>query len=421
MAAPTSEDSAPAASAWIALPTGNGFGFFSGGQFRVKPHKSGRSFGPFLELTLEVNVEGKAAFDSVCARMGFTQSYETGGVETFTMTKIPVILLVFLMRHDYEGWDVAAQLRGAFPICMAPEERTAMNVIVGRHPNDGGGYALEKFCLYYPENESFYEKYGKEWPLLDGFSFRTAIFGGDIGAARRALHSLARSAKGLTIDDASAYEDAMYWRFAAGEGDRLPQIKSSVDSLVELGTQTTDGPLALSYDPALSGQGISCAQEEFQIFEKELAGAMEPTAASSGLRIQIASDLHLEIYDHGLPPLEEILQPVAPVLALLGDISALGQVRTWHALVTIPWLPCSARHAPFYQVRGIEVFEEFLNACHEQWQTILLLVIHACTLAWACVHTQHVLRFVCLRMLPSVPRVADAIYFVARVSAAWHL
>eukprot|EP00035_Acanthoeca_spectabilis_P018443 m.391603 g.391603 ORF g.391603 m.391603 type:complete len:278 (+) comp16760_c1_seq9:3989-4822(+) len=47
-------------------------------------------------------------------------------------------------------------------------------------------------------------------------------------------------------------------------------------------------------------------------------------ARAAMLAIQIASDLHLEFYSSskgGLPPFEEIIQPSAPVLALVGDIS----------------------------------------------------------------------------------------------------
>lgn len=44
----------------------------------------------------------------------------------------------------------------------------------------------------------------------------------------------------------------------------------------------------------------------------------------SSLRVQIASDLHLEFYKGTLPKVLELLTPSAPVLALLGDISVLG-------------------------------------------------------------------------------------------------
>jgi len=72
-------------------------------------------------------------------------------------------------------------------------------------------------------------------------------------------------------------------------------------------------------------------------------------AAFEGLRIQIASDLHLEFYDE-LPPFRRILKPAAPVLALLGDISALGESR------------------------GQALYEQFLHECCNHFDLILVLV-----------------------------------------------
>ena len=75
--------------------------------------------------------------------------------------------------------------------------------------------------------------------------------------------------------------------------------------------------------------------------------------------MQIASDLHLEMHTKGLPPLEQLPVPTAPVLALLGDVSALGEPG------------------------GRAIFEEFLSACHERWRVILLLAgnheFHTCS------------------------------------------
>mmetsp|Transcript_135059 Transcript_135059/g.431571 ORF Transcript_135059/g.431571 Transcript_135059/m.431571 type:complete len:391 (+) Transcript_135059:51-1223(+) len=71
-------------------------------------------------------------------------------------------------------------------------------------------------------------------------------------------------------------------------------------------------------------------------------------APFEGLRVQVASDLHLEFYEE-LPPFSQILQPAAPVLALLGDISALGHPR------------------------GIKVYEQFLEECCQHFDLVLLL------------------------------------------------
>jgi len=81
--------------------------------------------------------------------------------------------------------------------------------------------------------------------------------------------------------------------------------------------------------------------------EREAAGLDMQSVEE--LRVQIASDLHLEMYEHELPALEELLQPSAPVLALLGDISALGNGR------------------------GMAAFEALLSSCHSRWEQVLFI------------------------------------------------
>uniref|UniRef100_A0A7S3YPE1 Calcineurin-like phosphoesterase domain-containing protein n=1 Tax=Lotharella globosa TaxID=91324 RepID=A0A7S3YPE1_9EUKA len=78
----------------------------------------------------------------------------------------------------------------------------------------------------------------------------------------------------------------------------------------------------------------------------EEAGA---TAPPPPLRIQIASDIHLEFFKDGLPPLKDIIRPKAPVLALLGDICALGKPEK----------------QPIYC--------EFLEQCSSHWDVVLVL------------------------------------------------
>lgn len=67
------------------------------------------------------------------------------------------------------------------------------------------------------------------------------------------------------------------------------------------------------------------------------------------LRVQIASDLHLEFYDE-LPPFKDLLRPSAPVLGLLGDICALGHRR------------------------GRALYEAFLQECCKHFEQVLCLV-----------------------------------------------
>jgi hypothetical protein len=49
-----------------------------------------------------------------------------------------------------------------------------------------------------------------------------------------------------------------------------------------------------------------------------MSAAAAAASATQGLRIQIASDLHLEFYRGSIP--DDLIKPAAPVLALLGDI-----------------------------------------------------------------------------------------------------
>jgi len=71
--------------------------------------------------------------------------------------------------------------------------------------------------------------------------------------------------------------------------------------------------------------------------------------ASRTLRIQIASDLHLEF--HKDLELKQFLEPTAPYLALLGDISALG-----------------------HEGDGRKKYISFLKDCCQQWEHVFVLL-----------------------------------------------
>eukprot|EP00929_Paragymnodinium_shiwhaense_P041836 TRINITY_DN21722_c0_g1_i3.p1 TRINITY_DN21722_c0_g1~~TRINITY_DN21722_c0_g1_i3.p1 ORF type:complete len:188 (+),score=21.80 TRINITY_DN21722_c0_g1_i3:339-902(+) len=181
------------------------------------------------------------------------------------MSKIPVPLLFLMLKLGDE--TVVAELRGAFPICMAPDERTAMNVIVGRSENRDGMYTLKKFSLYYPSNREAERKWGKNWPLVDGASFRTAIFHGGIDAARRALGSLEKRGA-MTVDSASAYEDAIYFKFEGeiSHAEKLQRIRSDVSSVTS--NPRIRPSLAMSFDPA--SRDAFLVEEELQLLEQAL-------------------------------------------------------------------------------------------------------------------------------------------------------
>ena len=125
-------------------------------------------------------------------------------------------------------------LRGAYGICMAPNQRTCMNVVVGRRPS-GNGYALDKFSLYYPDNSAVpSEWHTTGWDLLHGYSFRTAALTGTLN--RGGLAGLRdgtlpqanatdfdgpfdRHEHGLIVDRGSATEDCAYVEVREGESE----------------------------------------------------------------------------------------------------------------------------------------------------------------------------------------------------------
>lgn len=167
------------------------------------------------------------------------------------------------------------------------DTRTCMNVIVGRRPRlDGAdGFVLDKFSLYYPDNNiALAHKWGNEWPLLQGYSFRTAVLNGTLNRGDlRGLQSgripvapgtsFDRKDFGLIVDGPSAYEDCAYVKALTGESDkeRWRRIEGMV---VAMDAAYGGSTLALSYDPAESAQGVTALRSEWELLKKQL-GALE--------------------------------------------------------------------------------------------------------------------------------------------------
>lgn len=53
--------------------------------------------------------------------------------------------------------EVVSELTGAYPIAMTPDKCTCMNIIVGRRKNEDNSYNIDKFSLYYPNNNLYYK------------------------------------------------------------------------------------------------------------------------------------------------------------------------------------------------------------------------------------------------------------------------
>lgn len=261
---------APGAAKCLAIPVSEGYGPFPG-----------RKFGPFLEKTLTCNRPARQAIDQMCYEGGFTQAWSPhqsvrDGEEFWTMTKIPAIILVKLMLGLPADQEAQARtVRGAYAICMDPDVRTCMNVVVGRRSNASGGFVLDKFSLYYPNNADIPDEWRESstWDLLLGYSFRTAALSGSLNRAGLQGIALNFPCKdyGLVIDDASAYEDCAYVRSIPDEtaAKRTARISSMVDAMVAI-FGGSGGCLAQSYDPAEQERGLTALQGEWELLQAQI-------------------------------------------------------------------------------------------------------------------------------------------------------
>ena len=216
-----------------------------------------------------------------------------------------------------------------------------MNVIVGRRPDGQGGFVLDKFSLYYPDN-SLISPCNNSWDLMQGYSFRTAALSGSLN--RAGLHGLGAgliplaegtefdaAAHGLVIDDASAYdmpphnslvscqlsyshlirevvgrdryEDCAYVDSRAGETneDRGRRIDGMVKAMVA--AYGSQGILSLSYDPAERQQGMTVLESEWRLLKRvadeESAAVPEPAMEPAGSFEQVCED-HMRQHEAAL-------------------------------------------------------------------------------------------------------------------------
>ena len=155
-----------------------------------------------------------------------------------------------------------------------------MNVVVGRRPNVSGGFVLDKFSLYYPDNAPCQATWGSKWDVLQGYSFRTAALSGSLnragldglrrGSVPAANGSAFNAAKhGLIIDDASAYEDCAY--VGGDEGETAETRAGRIDGMVAAMVAAyggRQGILALSYDPEEQARGVTALEGEWELLKK---------------------------------------------------------------------------------------------------------------------------------------------------------
>jgi len=169
-----------------------------------------------------------------------------------------------------------------------------MNVVVGRRPNVSGGFVLDKFSLYYPDNTPCYAAWAEKWDLLQGYSFRTAALSGSLNRAglnglRYGSIRIAEGAPefscdehGLIIDDESAYEDCAYVKSVEGESAeaRAARIDGMVRAMVD--AYGSQGILSASFDPAEQAMGLTALEGEWNLLQTVAARAPASAAPDAG-------------------------------------------------------------------------------------------------------------------------------------------
>lgn len=228
-----------------------------------------RSFGRFKEKTLIFNKVAMDEIDRICKEKNYTRAWqeEEGKPKEedgyFTMTKIPVIILVKLMQRLPENKQEV--LIGAYSIGTNPQERPCMNVIVGRQKLLNGTYNVQKFSLYYPDNSKMEGE--NAWPLLEGYSFRTGVLKGGLDDSRAVLEDLETNQelkdRDLVIDKE---DDCAYIRH--NEGDTEEEKRKRIRTVVDYMDENLKDSLLESY----SGNYTTALVEEYMEFLKEIKG-----------------------------------------------------------------------------------------------------------------------------------------------------
>ena len=243
----------------------------------------GRKFGSFYEKTLICNKNAHDAINDVCEYYGFTAASKIyndnyNHEELYIYTKLPVKILINLLL-TLENEDIVKELSGAYPIAMNHEICTCVNIIVGRRIYDNGNISIDKFSLYYPNNKIAYIKYKNNWPILNGYSFRTAVLNGTLNRAdlyslanneisQNKDHKFLKEDYGLIIDDLSAYEDCAY--MSTIENESNTELYNRIKTLVTKMKNAyggENGILALSYDSEEKMKKITALESEFKLFE----------------------------------------------------------------------------------------------------------------------------------------------------------
>jgi len=238
---------------------------------RFAIHLVERFFGPYPEKQLQcINPSAIAFVTNLCRTHGYTlQCHDRTGI----CDKLPVLILVRILQllpDTPEGVAIAEAIcSGAYSIGM---KRVCMNVFVRRERVPAGQFAIKKFSLCYPANIDKTDgdaRYGHQWPLLDGVSWRTAVFqGGTLCHARGMLVAFERALTPALrkVVEVDHYEDVVCLKKQKSHWDW--KAVREVATKIQVASAVAGIDFVLSYDPRQATRGVTAFAEELGLVQE---------------------------------------------------------------------------------------------------------------------------------------------------------
>tara|TARA_Y100000389_G_scaffold204574_1_gene258078 strand:- start:6832 stop:7599 length:768 start_codon:yes stop_codon:yes gene_type:complete len=221
--------------------------------------KNNLSFGKFHLLSLYTYSKTIVfIFTKYCRENGYTEKWHFNNGK-YELTKVPMALLVKIISEQDD--ESAKEMCGAWSIGMS-NKSTCINVIESVYYTTSGNIKINKFSLYY--NNGFKKNKKECVPIIDGISFRTAIFNGDnIEECRYILFQLSKlKSEILKPIICDSYRDAIYLK-NPNQWDTEKKFKI-IDDFVNL--------MVTKFKPALKDSfvdsGQSVLEDEWTLINK---------------------------------------------------------------------------------------------------------------------------------------------------------
>lgn len=221
-----------------------------------------RFFGPFPEKQLQCKSKlTKDYVESTCLQRGYTVAIDNLG----WCSKLPAYILVEILQNlpnDPSGDAIANEIYGAYSIGM---KRVCMNVFVKREWVDNK-VVIKKFSLCYPTNVTYPHN---RWPLLDGVSWRTGVFGSTLHSNNRTLLDSFWSTllpKLRSMVEIPPDEDAVRLKTKQSKMD-WAAVCHNVRNIYKA-SKSAGILYSLSYNPRLAQQQIPVLIEEIELMRE---------------------------------------------------------------------------------------------------------------------------------------------------------